>query len=156
MTKKFPQKGWSSASLDWLIQKIDTDGTSDRRPGSSRPCQYDWHRRFARLDRQRTMRHIPTRIPVRSKDRQAYHAVSFYVSQSWTSILKRTKSGGKKAEQRLQAKTLRHVSAVASAIPERRQKLSVMFYMAPPIQLWKVCCRVVTMVICAKNCQIWL
>ena len=31
---EFPQKGWSGANLDRLIQKIDTHGTTDKRPGS--------------------------------------------------------------------------------------------------------------------------
>ena len=35
--KESPQRGWSRASLDRLVQKIDANGTTDRRPGSGRP-----------------------------------------------------------------------------------------------------------------------
>ena len=35
--KEFLQKGWSRASYDWLVQKIDAHGTTDMHPGSGRP-----------------------------------------------------------------------------------------------------------------------
>jgi len=42
------------------------------------------------------------------------------------------KSVGTKVEQQLQAETLRKLSAAASAIPQRQQKLYVLFCVVPP------------------------
>ena len=35
--KEFPTKGWSRSGLDYLIRKIDEQGSVERLPGSGRP-----------------------------------------------------------------------------------------------------------------------
>jgi len=35
--KKFPNKMWKRRAVDYLIKKIDFDGTTARKPGSGRP-----------------------------------------------------------------------------------------------------------------------
>jgi len=37
MIKKFPNKMWKCRVVDYLIKKIDLDGTTARKPGSARP-----------------------------------------------------------------------------------------------------------------------
>lgn len=37
MTNTFPNKAWSIASVSRVINKIDNDGTTERKPGSGRP-----------------------------------------------------------------------------------------------------------------------
>jgi hypothetical protein len=37
MTNEFPNKAWSIASVCRVINKIDNDSTTERRPGSGRP-----------------------------------------------------------------------------------------------------------------------
>ena len=37
MTNEFPNKAWSIASVSRVINKIDNDSTTERRPGSGRP-----------------------------------------------------------------------------------------------------------------------
>jgi len=37
MIKEFPNKMWKCRAVDYLIKKIDLDGTTARKPGSGRP-----------------------------------------------------------------------------------------------------------------------
>jgi len=37
MIKEFPNKMWKRRAVDYLIKKIDLDGTTARKPGSERP-----------------------------------------------------------------------------------------------------------------------
>jgi len=37
MIKEFPNKMWKRRAVDYLIKKIDLDGTTARKPGSGRP-----------------------------------------------------------------------------------------------------------------------
>src|SRR5215510_1478095 len=37
LMKEFPSKRWSLSSITRLLQKIDNDGTTQRKPGSGRP-----------------------------------------------------------------------------------------------------------------------
>jgi len=37
MIKEFPNKMWKRRAVDYLIKKIDLDGTTVRKPGSGRP-----------------------------------------------------------------------------------------------------------------------
>jgi len=37
MIKEFPNKMWKRRAVDYLIKKIDLDGTTARKPGTRRP-----------------------------------------------------------------------------------------------------------------------
>ena len=47
MMKEFPNKTWNRQAIDKLIKKIDTEGTTARKPGSGR---HEWVRTYANIE----------------------------------------------------------------------------------------------------------